>query len=46
MHVEHIASVGWKSAIVLTAGFSIDVLIGGFQLTFCTFYTDGRQQSF
>lgn len=36
MYVEHIASVQWKSAIVLTAGFSIDFLIGDFQLSFCT----------
>lgn len=36
MYVEHIASVQSKSVIVLTVGFSIDALIGDFQLSFCT----------
>lgn len=44
MYVEHTASVQWKSVIVLTAGFSIDVLIGDFQLSFCTENTPSAER--
>lgn len=46
MYVEHIASALWKSVIVLTAGCSIDILIGDFQLTFCTKNTLTAEESF
>ena len=36
MYVEYTASLWWKYVIVLTAGFGIDILIGDFQLSFCT----------
>lgn len=43
MYVEHAASVWCKSVIVLTAGFSIDILIGDFSaLILHQKYTDGR----
>lgn len=40
MYVEHTA--WWKSVIVLTAGFSIDILIGDF-LILLQKYTEGRE---
>ena len=46
MYVEHIASVWWKSVIVLTAGLSIDILIGDFQLSFCTKNTLSAEEKF
>lgn len=43
-YVEQTELMWWKSTIVPTAGFSIDILIGDFQLSFCTKNTQMTQK--